>query len=529
MNYNYLYLFFILSCIILIGRAAVQPIGQACEVYVEHGAMPTNQCGSYKNPCLNVKYAIQSCGQSNAYVVVYFIDGPHTDIGNFNQVFVNQTIVYQAVNIGKATLDMTGIKTPLVTISDTSYTAGQSTDMYANFHMNGVNVVNSNSAASIIQTMVNLTQISVKVDQCGFYSNVGGNGTVFNLKTHYSERQTSTTISITNSSFKNNKGVNGVVLYAQSTDNIYINNCVFYGNSASGVGIINPDTISLVTITQSNFTSNYVQSGGVVHFDSMQVSPVVSSNRFDSNSGGGVRSSAIAMLTTTGIIDNTNFTNNFNLSGVLVYSSIWVNITNSFFTGNNLPQFYGAGVYFEKSGILIYDSVFANNYALYGGAIYSITNIVYTYIPLIKNTIIEDNNATISGGGLFTSGITLKLTNVSIENNLAANGSNFYCLGSQVYTNNTEFLSYTDNAYDNELGIMCGSSTCSIKDISVLVDNEIGCGVYKPPAKKGLTDKEKIGIAVGISSVFIITVIIIIVIIRKKHHHHHYHSIRGGH
>jgi len=530
-----IYLFITILFVFVVNiKAGVPPIGQPCNVYVDPLSKLTEGCGLQQDQgCLNIKSAISSCGDASGYVVVNLLDGLYMDKDNFNLTFINQTIVYKALNYGQVTFNLTGIDTSMVIISDVLYTGLQSIYMYSNFNMSGINVVGANytllSNTGIIQTMINMTQISVNVDQCSFSDNQGVNGTVFNLYSNIAVQQAAPTITITNSVFLNNHGDYGAVLYANSSnDNIYISDSTFKSNIAVGVGIVYPDTLSDVVITGSTFSQNYVQSGGVVYFNEMKNSPYITNCQFVLNIGGGIQTAAIAMVLTDGYVLNTTFTLNFNMSGLYAYRSNSVNVTNSVFTGNTIYNYNGGGVYFELSGMLLLNCIFRSNKAVYGGAIYSTTSIVYFDTPLIKNSIIENNNATVAGGGLFLNGISaLDLSNVTMSNNIAVNGSNFYCLGSNVFANTTSINSSLPiGVNDNLFGIMCNSgNTCSILDSSNHAKNdpELTCNMVEPHKKdKGLTNIQKIGISIGVCiGVVFITIIIIILIKRSKKHHYH--------
>ena len=124
------------------------------------------------------------------------------------------------------------------------------------------------------------------------------------------------------------------------------------------------------------------------------------------------------------IISNSLFENNSGGSAgglFLLGNAAQTSITDSTFQNNvttNPDYGYGGAItVWFGADVTISNSLITNNQARYGGALYNEAE--NALISLDQNTIVTENLATVSGGGIFNSHGTLTLTNVDINNNSA--------------------------------------------------------------------------------------------------------------
>lgn len=484
-----------------------------CTTYVNPAATTGDNCADSTKGCNSVQSALQFCKDSNN-VLVYFMDGDHTNAGNLNINYLNQSIVYQAVNAGKATIDLKDVTVPLLTISDTQAT-NSNYKYYVNFNMTGINVSNGNYqtiATTIIQSNVNNTIIKMYIDTCSFSSNNASQGGVFNFvsKTTYGTSD----IFIINSQFDSNTAVNGSVLYSSAGHNIYVRDSTFTSNNAAYNGLLFLQFSQQVIVQNCTFSKNSISRGALLMITLGTNSPVVQKSTFDQNIGGGFKAGAIAYFMCTGISNYNKFTNNVGMGGILVFTSQYTQILNSVFSNNSVPNFYGAGVYFEQSYVRIASSQFVANSAGYGGAISGyMDSTLGGGTSYFTDLTVSSNKASQWGGAFYLSGVTVNMTNLDLSSNTATNGSNLYCSASTLSAANVDFNITTQTTFDNAYGINCGSQDCDITDSS---NENLVCGV--PEKKKsGLTTGQKAGIAIGvIAGVFIILVIVVVLLRRWK-------------
>lgn len=206
---------------------------------------------------------------------------------------------------------------------------------------------------------------------------------------------------VTVSGGKETTGVGGGGMISGSIDNsVTISNCVFSGNSATGLGTIG--------------------GGGIQHMGgSLTITGTTFSNNSTSTSGGGlsytagdplIRTPSTGTLTVSGSTFSGNTANsgaaggggadlfNFNL-GTGTY-----NINSSSFTNNSAPTASGGAIIVESGPATITTSSFSGNSAgLSGGAITTHSNSSVAFSRLVGNTVTNPLN----GLSLFQAGGTL--------------------------------------------------------------------------------------------------------------------------
>ncbi|KAF2077352.1 hypothetical protein CYY_001355 [Polysphondylium violaceum] len=515
MNKLYLFVFSIILC-----TAIAQ--GAPCQVYVDPKSIITQKCGATSNMgCSSIKYAIETCtDQSN--VVLMLLDGEHVAKDNFNMNYLNQTIVYQAVNPGKAIFNLRGITTPLVTITDTT-AVNNGYNYITNFNMTGVQVMNANyqdGVTNIIQSNVNRTAITMYIDNCVFTANNATNGGVFLFNSSHTYGLSN--IFITNSQFTYNTAYKGAVLYSEAYHNFYMRANTFTNNNGTYNALLYMMSPNQVMLQTSTFSKNYINRGGMVQIGISTEMPTIQSCTFDQNTGGGTKAAAVAyLMMNNAAVNLCNFTNNAGMGGILIVQVQYAQILNSYFYKNSYPS-YGAGVYFEKSYVRIASSEFESNTASYGGAIAGYQDGTFTSTSSFTDLNITANVATVLGGGLYLNSNSVNMKNVDLQNNNGPNGTNLYCASSYLYPNLTTFgdpPSHVES--DNAFGISCSpTSTCYITDAQ---DESVICGTYVPNKNKGLTGGQKAGIAIGVIGGVIIIIIVVVVVLRriKRHQYDH--------
>ncbi len=211
----------------------------------------------------------------------------------------------------------------------------------------------------------------------------GGNGAAISCNGNRLE--------IDNSKFIANTGINGASVYA--TNNVLsskINNSTFsnntgkvnkYGNGGSaGITYCGSD----LSIVDSNFINNNASNGAAISLE---------------NTASNI------------VIDNCNFDNN-NAVKTLVISQY----QDPYYAGGN-----GGAISTNGNDVIISNSLFTNNAAENGGAIYGGSN-AGNY--LISNATFINNNATIAGGAVKTNGYNWKFKQSNFTNNTAYGETN---------------------------------------------------------------------------------------------------------
>ena len=221
-------------------------------------------------------------------------------------------------------------------------------------------------------------------------------------------------------------GYGGAVFYYNSTDTLFIKNCVIRNNSTSGGGggiysaysSYFSSSSSSVSIINSTISGNSAGSygGGVAAYSasSSTISSSVSiiNSTINGNSAGSYGGGVAAYSTTSSTI-----------------SSSYVTIINSTINGNSANS-DGGGVYSEasSSSISIDNSTITGNAAsVYGGGVCASAN-DSSIVSIINSTISE--NSAYYGGGVYASsgGISAINTTSSIValNTVVGSNKNFY-------------------------------------------------------------------------------------------------------
>ena len=207
-------------------------------------------------------------------------------------------------------------------------------------------------------------------------------------------------------------------------------NAYFYGNGgnfASGVidggAIANSYNSTIGNIT-GTFEANSVsvQSGGSATGGAISNSGVIQeiTAQFKNNQASGVSQSGY--MTAGGAIFNNTLTNTNGVVGSIT-------IKDSLFDGNSANSSVSQGGAIYNNAVLnVSDTVFTNNTAAYGGALY-VSNTRGTGSTILKNVEIKNNIASLHGGAIYsTANVTLSADGSGkktvIQGNKLSNGAN---------------------------------------------------------------------------------------------------------
>ncbi len=315
------------------------------------------------------------------------------------------------------------------------------------------------------------------------------------------------TVNIQKSTFTNNKAVEGGVLYTDDFNHVSINDSTFINNTATGTlynatlgggGAIYNYNNSELSVVNSRFSSNYAKLDGGAIYNAVGNFTIINSS-FISNyvtSATGKGGAIYNMHNGTFNMSNSNFTSNYAFYGGAItnYNGDF-NITNSKFISNYVKRNgtiggQGGAIYIWNYGNTTIDSsIFQNNNASEGGAIYNIgsvnlnqsnftkNNVVYfggailNYVEgilVIDGSIFSDNLAGYDGGAIYntggansTNGTILVGANCSISNskfyrNSAVNRGGaiinlidqFGYYNGTLIVSNSEFINNTAHTYD---------------------------------------------------------------------------------
>ncbi len=215
----------------------------------------------------------------------------------------------------------------------------------------------------------------------------------------------------------------GAALFADSNITFSIDQVSFIGNRAYEAGAIFISPYALVTITNSEFTSNISQiAGGAIRVNSIG-NLRVDSSVFSSNSSGGSGGAFYYSGAVTSLIENSTFTNNTATGGGAIAMSLSnadITVRNNLFSGNTSTSDVSSGGAINMSASsasyvsLESNTFYANQAANRGGAISSSVS------ALMYNNTFSNNQATGADGGaslfLGAPGYTTLYNNIMANN-----------------------------------------------------------------------------------------------------------------
>ena len=212
--------------------------------------------------------------------------------------------------------------------------------------------------------------------------------------------------------------------------NLEIDNCLFEGNSANIGGAIFSEDESNITISSSNFISNYAAgcdhdpcsaAGGDLFI--AEHSTVIVQNCSFRNSTSDQYGGVAAIFNAT-LRVSLSYANNSTsgIYGGVVAAFLSISLEFQFVKfHHSKTKRYGGALYLHISNAIISESHFANNTALFGGAISTHEGAI---VVIIDKCIFTNNNAKVSGAVLYshTQCSTTILNSMLIDNKANRNG-----------------------------------------------------------------------------------------------------------
>jgi predicted outer membrane repeat protein len=318
--------------------------------------------------------------------------------------------------------------------------------------ISNVDFVNGKKESSQLAGGINNFGGSLELENCAFVGNTGDTGGAILNKG---------TLTIQNCAFQSNSAAEGGAIYNDSLSSISIEDSEFVNNTASVMGgaienrgqlIIDGSTFnensadgdgggaiftghstSAATITSSTFTQNTAAGengcGGAIAAAAGNFAITDSDFIENSSSSCGGAMFAAGISTT---ITNSVFAHNTtgNEGGGAIWSAFEITIENSTFEFNTASVAFGGGIKHVDGNLSTINSIFSNNSAKYGGAI-SIGHLGFPdIIPTVSiaNTLISNNHADESGGGILIFAGEATITNSTISGNTATEVGGIFIL-----------------------------------------------------------------------------------------------------
>ena len=257
------------------------------------------------------------------------------------------------------------------------------------------------------------------------------------------------TLTIKDSVFTSNEAVNGGAVYANHTLTVY--DSKFADNQATQMGgaIFANSTIEL---SNTNFTDNVATTAGAIYLlNNSKVTRCNLTNNTALTSNGG----AIYIKGNNNVISDSVFSLNRATHGSAIsVKNLNNNISYCNFTNNNATSYDGA-VHVEGNKTYIDHCLFENNYAVRNGAA-----IRFDKCTVIDNCTFINNTAKNNGGAISyqNNEVYSMIINSIFKNNHANYGGAIYCYNNGLTVKNSNF---TNNNATNNGGAIY-SKTCNV-------------------------------------------------------------------
>lgn len=247
-----------------------------------------------------------------------------------------------------------------------------------------------------------------------------------------------------------------------------------YNSYGAGIYITGGElNVSGTAVISDNTGTGYYVYGGGVYLGS-GVKMVMDGGKISGNKaigtssssryGGGIYSTGGNLTIKGGIIENN--TNTYYGGGVYSTAGSF-SMSGGTIQGNE--SYYGGGLYlnggYSSSRYSITGSVIQKNSSQYGGGIYTSNS----YLDILQGVEIKENNAVSSGGGLYISGNTIKVTESYLKDNTAQYGGGVCTIGGVIYLEDTEVSG--NQATENGGGFFNNGGTSYIGTGSSLTNN----------------------------------------------------------
>ena len=285
------------------------------------------------------------------------------------------------------------------------------------------------------------------------------------------ELQNSTDIEITKSNFSNNQVIGNGGIIIMNDGNFAISYSRFELNTAGESGGILLSHSSDINISSSYFISNRAKFGGVLHIHNAMVTG--QDLVFFNNSANRLGGTFYIVQSTTNICEGTFENNQADSKGGYLYMvGGSLSIKNSMFS--NSRAHFGGALYAHKANFTGNNVHFFNNSAnSQGGALYLENNyaddnsgpLYIDHCLFVKNSMFSNNRANF-GGALYALNANLTVNKVHFFNNSANNGGAFY----SIQTITTMCEGFFENTHVESKG-----GSLYIDGCSLFIKNSVFC------------------------------------------------------
>ena len=354
------------------------------EFWVSTSGNDTTGDGSKNNPFNTIDHAITAALDKSINITIHIMDGTYLGTGNVNLKYSRIAVLNLiGENYGKTIID------------------GQDNDYFFYFDK-GLDVAITNltftngKAGNINWNRGIIYGSSLTMNDCIIKNSVSNTYLVYDINTQNSR------LFFDNLTYVNNTG-NMWLGYAS------INNSLFENNTGKGIGGVIRGT-NFITVTNSKFINNTNPSANNAEGGAIYSSSIVSiNNTYESNTGS--KGGAVYVSFTDGsaaFINDTFINNVANVDGGAIYLNAYnsksapnCTIENVKFINNTAKNNGGA---ISLSGATIKNTIFENNSANLGGAIYLMvirSGNIAPDLNISSNSIFKNNKAITNGKDIF--------------------------------------------------------------------------------------------------------------------------------
>ena len=354
------------------------------EFWVSTSGNDTTGDGSKNNPFNTINHAITAALDKSINITIHIMDGTYLGTGNVNLKYSRIAVLNLiGENYGKTIID------------------GQDNDYFFYFDK-GLDVAITNltftngKAGNINWNRGIIYGSSLTMNDCIIKNSVSNTYLVYDINTQNSR------LFFDNLTYVNNTG-NMWLGYAS------INNSLFENNTGKGMGGVIRGT-NFITVTNSKFINNTNPSANNAEGGAIYSSSIVSiNNTYESNTGSKGGAVYVSFTDGSAAFINDIFINNVaNVDGGAIYLNAYnsksapnCTIENVKFINNTAKNNGGA---ISLSGATIKNTIFENNSANLGGAIYLMairSGNIAPDLNISSNSIFKNNKAATNGKDIF--------------------------------------------------------------------------------------------------------------------------------
>ncbi|KAM9989788.1 hypothetical protein ACTFIY_005830 [Dictyostelium cf. discoideum] len=503
--------------------------GGQCISYTDSKSGLTDNCGTAAaTPCQSISQSILSCGGQFESITMNIEPGTYLiNQATFGKV-TNQSITL--VNNNKETndviIDLTNAIDSFIRIEPSSiYDTGI-------VSFTGITFQNGNKPNGPVLFNNGTSNIQLEINNCVFNNNnateSGGSIAIVPTNGEIDNPPANSVINISKTTFSNSTSskISGGVLNVYDLNVVItIDQCTFSNirNAASG-GVVYMRN-GLLTMTNSKLDSIASNAAFLLASDFLTTPQFKFTNVNFTNALGGIGFALTTYLTKTYFL-NCNFVNNLNTAPIYGLNSGLITVDSCLFANNNnqkSPGSSGGAITLTATECLVKNSLFTNNYAQNGGAIY-INDAESTFISTpttIMGSQFINNTAAVSGGAINIYSSSMTINSTSFVGNYAKqddHGPSVYCTNSNINLSSTTFKINETNTI-NSFGIDCLPSVsyfCTVTNQSQKLQCEKDDSDFNfSDNTKELTTDQKVGISIGVIGGFFLIVIVAILVVRK--------------